>query len=308
MTGRSIWLLMAWAVLQGAVGTADAQDSQVLRTVVAPAETLHVEIRGHGYPVVIVPGIWSSAFAFRKVVPDLVAGGLKVILIEPLGVASSSHPRHADYSLTAQARRVGAVLDSLGVHDAIFVGQALSTSMVLRLGTMEPLLIRGLVSLEGTADEVSATPGLRRGLAIGSWIFRIIPSQRLIRHQVKKNLENVSGDKAWITPEVVAEYTASFSVSISATFAAYRAMAASTESFAIRPRLRSLAFPVDLLLGMADHYGGPSAEEIAALQEHMAALTISRVPRSGHLLQEERPDQVVAAIFRMHRMIAAARD
>jgi pimeloyl-ACP methyl ester carboxylesterase len=243
-----------WALLAAVPAGADAQDSQVRRTVVAPAETLHVETRGHGYPVVIVPGIWSSAFAFRKVIPDLV------------------------------------------------------TSMVLRLATLQPLVIRGLVSLEGSADEVSATPGLRRGLAIGSWIFRLIPSQRLIRHQVKKNLENVSGDRTWITPEVVAEYTASFSVSISATFAAYRAMAASTESFLIRPRLRSLTFPVDLMLGMADHYGGPSADEIAPLQEHLTGLMITRVPRAGHLLQEERPDQVVAAIFRMHRMIAAPRD
>lgn len=102
--------------------SARAQD-RVARIVVAPAETLQVSVWGKGEPVVIVPGIWSSTYAFRKVIPKLTAEGSSVIVIEPLGVASSSRPRAADYSMTAQSRRIAAVLDSLRVRDAIFVGQ-----------------------------------------------------------------------------------------------------------------------------------------------------------------------------------------
>mgnify|MGYP003557970601 CR=1 FL=1 len=45
--------------------------------------------------------------------------GCTLHLIEPLGFGFSSHPSKSDYSFTAQADRIGAVLDSLGVTHAI---------------------------------------------------------------------------------------------------------------------------------------------------------------------------------------------
>ena len=127
---RSVALTIV--MLTAAVSSAKSQEHKAM-IAVAPAESLYVSVSGRGEPVVIVPGIWSLSFAFRKVVPQLLASGLSVIVIEPLGVASSTKPKDADYSLTAQGRRIGAVLDSLGVQQAVFVGQSLSTSMLLRM-------------------------------------------------------------------------------------------------------------------------------------------------------------------------------
>ena len=39
---------------------------------VAPAESLSVEATGRGDPVVLIPGLFGSAFGFRKLVPLLV--------------------------------------------------------------------------------------------------------------------------------------------------------------------------------------------------------------------------------------------
>ena len=295
-------LVLAVTSVSAAAG---AQDLRTLGIVVAPAETLHVELSGNGDPVVIVPGIWSSAYGFRKVTPRLASAGVRVIIIEPLGVAFSSRPHGADYSLTAQSRRVAAVLDSLDVTSALFVGQALSASMLLRLAVESPRLVDGIVSLEGGASEQSATPGLRRGLAIASFLFRIFPSHRLIRYRVRTSLENVSGDKSWITPETVDAYMASFNTSITQTFAAYRAMASSTEAFSLGPRMTSLTFPVELMLGTAPHYGGLEPSETAQLEKHLRGLRITRVPGAGHLLNEERPGDVAAAILKMHRSLRA---
>src|SRR5688572_420372 len=91
-----------------AAETVGAQGAAVRRIVVAPAETLHVTVQGRGDDVVIVPGIWSLTYAFRKVAPALVDSGFRVTIIEPLGIASSSRPQGADYSLTAQSRRIRA--------------------------------------------------------------------------------------------------------------------------------------------------------------------------------------------------------
>src|SRR3989449_3857050 len=72
---------------------------------VAPTESLSVETAGRGAPLVLIPGLFGSAFGFRKLVPLLVGAGYRTIVIEPLGVGASARPEKANYSLTAQADR-----------------------------------------------------------------------------------------------------------------------------------------------------------------------------------------------------------
>ena len=81
---------------------------------VAPEESLRVTIAGSGETVVLVPGLFGSAFGYRHLLAMLPAAGFRTIVIEPLGYGFSSHPKKADYSFTAQTRRVGNALDQLG--------------------------------------------------------------------------------------------------------------------------------------------------------------------------------------------------
>ena len=288
-------LLLALAVSGEGAGF---QNGEVHRVAVAQAETLHVTVYGRGDDVVIVPGIWSMTYAFRKVVPLLTARGFRVTVIEPLGVASSSGPRHADYSLGAQGARVGAALDSLGIRRAIFAGQALGTSMLLHMEVETPGRIAGLVSIEGGAGKSVATPGLKRGLSIAAIVFRVFPSRALLRRRLRGTMENVSAEKSWITPEVVAAYAAPWTGRISATLETYREMAKSGEKRHLTAHLGSIRVPVDLLLGAAPHYGGPDTEGTEALAR-LSRTRITRIPKAGHLLHEERPDAVADAIVRM---------
>lgn len=298
---RRYWLVPI-ALLFGSL--AASQEPRVLRTVVAPAETLQVSVWGKGEPVVIVPGIWSSTYAFRKVIPQLAEQGLEVIVIEPLGVASSGRPQKADYSMTAQARRIGAVLDSLHVHDALFVGQALSTAMLLRLAIQSPDRVRGIVSLEGGAAESSSTPGLRMGLAVASVLFKIIPSRGLIRRRVRSDLENVSGDRSWITSEVVDGYVGAWSRNVSETLGAYRAIARSKEPEPLAPRLNEVRVSLQLLVGTAPHYGGVQQQNIVAMERLQGGFAVARIAGAGHLIHEERPEEVTGAVMNLRQRLA----
>jgi pimeloyl-ACP methyl ester carboxylesterase len=284
---------------------AGAQAGRELRIPVAPAETLHVAIWGTGTPLVMVPSIWSSTFGYRKVIPRLVSYGMQVIVIEPLGVASSSRTTKADYSMTAQGRRIGAVLDSLHIHDALFVGQGLSTSMILRFAVKAPDRMQGLLSLEGGISEVSATPGMRVGLGVAAIILRIFPSQRLLRSRMRKNLENVSADKSWITDEVVDGYMAPLRHRVNPTIEAYRAMARSTEPGLLRTQLSVVHVPVELVLGESPHFGGVTDDELDSMERSLPSLRITKVPRVGHLINEERPEEVVSAVERLRRRVAS---
>jgi len=302
-TVRSPRFLLTPALLLLAV-PATAQSPRELRIPVAPAETLQVGIWGTGTPVVIVPSIWSSTYGFRKVIPRLVGYGMQVIVIEPLGVASSSRTPKADYSMTAQGRRIGAALDSLHINDALFVGQALSTSMILRFAVKSPDRMRGLVSLEGGIAEESATPGMRVALGVAAVILRIFPSQRLMRSRMRKNFENVSGDRSWITEEVLDGYMAPLRHRINPTIDAYRAMARSTEPGLLRSQLSAIRVPVELVVGGAPHFGGVTPEELEPIERAIQTLRVTKIPGVGHIINEERPEEVVSAVERLRRRVA----
>src|SRR5437867_2188495 len=128
-----------------------ADSARAFPVIVAGAESLQVTVAGPdgGTPVVLIPGLFGSAFAYRRVIPPLAAAGDRVIVIEPLGVGSSGRPEHANYSLTAQADRVAAALDALGVTRAVVVAHSTSASIAYRLAYRRGDLVRAIVSLEG---------------------------------------------------------------------------------------------------------------------------------------------------------------
>src|SRR2546430_15964758 len=99
---------------------------------VAPAESLSVEATGRGDPVVLIPGLFGSAFGVRKLVPLLVDAGYRTIVIEPLGVGASGRPEKANYSLTAQAARIAAVLDTLHVSSALVLAHPIGGRPAVR--------------------------------------------------------------------------------------------------------------------------------------------------------------------------------
>ena len=94
------------------LGSPDSTASGSVRVWVAEGETLRVALRGSvgGRPVVIIPGLFGAVEGFARLSDSLVASGYRVIVVEPLGVGSSGRPKRADYSLTAQAERMAAVM------------------------------------------------------------------------------------------------------------------------------------------------------------------------------------------------------
>src|SRR5207248_10980074 len=113
------------------------------------AESVTVTVTGTGRPVVLVPGLFGSAFGYRAVIPLLTAAGYRAIVVEPLGIGSSARPEQADYSLTAQADRIAAALDRLGVRRAIVVAHSLGASTACRGRYPRPGRVAGSGSPEG---------------------------------------------------------------------------------------------------------------------------------------------------------------
>lgn len=284
-----MWLLCALAITLPPAGRYVA---------VARGESLRVSIEGAGAPVVFLPGLFGSAFGFRRVVPLFVDAGWRTIVVEPLGVGGSSRPERADYSLTAQAARVAATLDSLGVRHAVLVAHSVGGSIALRLALARPDLVDGIVSLEGGPAESAATPGFRRAMSFAPWI-RLFGGMRLIRGQIRRYLAAASGESGWVTDDVVAGYAAGAAADVGAALKAYIGMAGAREPQALHPRLAEIRCPVRLLVGAVPHPSAVPQRELDLLAGSLPRFSIDSLPGVGHFPQEERPAAVLEAVMHL---------
>ncbi len=281
-----IWLLIF------ALAAQSPPDSPATR--LSPDEVMNVVISGVGEPVVLIPGLLGSAYGFRHVVPLLNEAGYRAIVIEPLGFGTSARPAEADYSLAAQADRLGAVLDTLVDGPVEIVAHSISASIVYRLAYRRPDLVKGMISLEGGPSETLLTPSFKVAMKFAPLIRMLGP--KAIISMVREKMIDASGDSDWVNDDVVREYTAGIASNFGATLDAFKAMAKSEEPELLRDRLDEVRCPVRLLLGAARHKTGPSEEAVALLAETIADFTVDSVPGAGHFIHEESPQAVVVAV------------
>ncbi|MFI5208069.1 MAG: alpha/beta fold hydrolase [Gemmatimonadales bacterium] len=272
--------------------------SRDLHITAAPNETLHVLSNGTGPPVVLIPGLFGSAYGFRKVIPLLTAAGYQSIVVEPLGFGTSERPKRADYSLTAQADRVAAVLDSLHIGPAIIIGHSIGGAIALRLAVQHPAKVSAIVSIEGGPTEHAATASLGRAMRFAP-LIRLFGGMRLVRRQLRHGLVEASGDTSWITDSVMAGYTAGTARDLGATLRAYRAMADSREKEPLRPHLGEITCPVRMMVGGARHANGAPDEELALLHASLRSFAVDTQPGAGHFVFEEQPAALVEEIHRL---------
>jgi len=267
--------------------------------VVAPAETVHVEVwPGTGKTVAVIPGLFGASFTFRKVVPLLAAQGFRPIVIEPLGTGFSSRPLKADYSLSAQSHRIAAVLDSLSSGPVLVLAHSLGAAIAFRLAIERPDLVRGIVSLEGGPTEEATTPTFRSAMRFVPWI-KLLGGIRLVRRKIRGMLLDSSGDQSWVTDGIVLGYTLGEARDLNATLRTFLAMSRAREPAKLAPRLGDIACPVTLVVGTARHDGDVPPEEVALMSHSLHAFEVDSERGAGHYLQEERPAAVVSAVARL---------
>ena len=272
-------------------------DSAVVREIqVAPGEILRTTVTGSGEPVVLIPGIFGGSYGYRKIVGPLVQQGYRCIVIEPLGYGRSSYPEGADYSFTAQAKRVGKVLDSLGIRQALFIANSTGASITLRLALAHPDLVRGILSIDGGPAESAATPGMKKAFRFGGFITKLAVNEGKLRHDVRNEIVKNSGDTSWVTQKVVREYTAGQAADVNGAIDAFRSMSKSKEADSLRDQLDEIQVPVRLLVGGVPHPSGVKTDERELLADNLPDFALESVAGSGQYVHEEQPNAVIKAL------------
>jgi len=293
-------MFLAWfASLALALGTAD---STALTIALSPAESLRVTVDGpvEGPAVIIVPGLVSPAYAFRRVLPPLAEAGIRTVVVEPLGVGWSSRPGKADYSHTAQAGRIAAVMDTLGLTHAVVMAHSVGTAMALRLALARPDLVSRLLLVEGGALESAAVPGVKKALKF-AFLLKLFAGRGRIRKELRKGLAASSGDTTWITDEVLDGYTAGPAGDMGAVLRGLKGMQRAVEPDSLTPRLGLITIPVRLLVGGAAHEGGISPGRLRALERRLGDFRHTTVVGAGLHIHEEQPEVIVRELLRLTR-------
>jgi pimeloyl-ACP methyl ester carboxylesterase len=272
--------------------------SEEMLVPVSSAESLRVTMAGEGPTVVLVPGLFGSAFGYRHLLQLLPAAGYRALVIEPLGIGRSPRPQHADYSLTAQADRLAAVLERLNEPAALVVAHSVGASIALRLAYRHPERVVALVALDGGPAEEAATPGFRRAMRYAPWI-KWLGGVKRIRPKMRKDLVAASGDSSWVTEEVMDGYVAGAAEDLDGTLLAFLAMAEAREPERLAPRLSEIRCPVRLVLGTARHQGGVAPDQVRLLRDRLPSFGIDSVVGAGQYLFEEQPEAVARIISRI---------
>jgi pimeloyl-ACP methyl ester carboxylesterase len=290
-----VLLQAAVLFLPSSVSAQHSSSSRPFHVVVAPGESLLVVVAGVGRPVVLVPGLFGSAYGFRHLLVRLLALGYRAIVIEPLAIGSSPRPERSDYSLTAQADRLASAIRQLDTGRVLVVGHAVSGSIAMRLALRHPELVRGVVSLDGGPLESAATRGFKRAMRYVPWV-KWLGGMRRLRPRVRQDLIAASADSSWITDATVDAYTAGAANDLDGTLKAYLRMAEAREPEKLVPRLQDLQTPLRLVVGAVPHQGGISPEQITLLAGRVPRFGLDSIPGAGLYSFEEAPEAVVAAI------------
>jgi haloalkane dehalogenase len=86
------------------------------RRIVAGGVTSFVREQGEGAPVVLLHGVPTSSFLYRKVIPVLAEQGLRAVAFDFPGLGLADRPTRLDYSWSGLARWTGEALDALEIE------------------------------------------------------------------------------------------------------------------------------------------------------------------------------------------------
>jgi pimeloyl-ACP methyl ester carboxylesterase len=110
-------------------------------------QRLAYTVHGRGErTTVLMPGLLLSQKMQRRLARDLAKHGNRVITFDPLGHGASDRPRDMwRYSMQAFARQTVALLDHIGIDEAVIGGTSLGANITLELAAIAPERLRGMI-------------------------------------------------------------------------------------------------------------------------------------------------------------------
>jgi pimeloyl-ACP methyl ester carboxylesterase len=249
------------------------------------------QVPGEGRPIVLLHAIGLARISWEWVLPRIAPFG-PAWAFDLLGFGESDKPAHADYRVSAQADRIVAALDSLGVQEAVWVGNSLGAAIglaaairhperVSALALIAPAAYREMLPLwAGLTTRVPGAPlAVRFGalpFTAGALLYTFVDPRRVDPRHVATYARYLWGPGGAVALRAAAQ-------------ALY-----SGDLDRLAPRYPEVRCPALLLHGTRDRILPLTVAQWLARDLPHARL--ERLEGLGHFPQEEAPDRVAAAL------------
>jgi 3-oxoadipate enol-lactonase len=247
---------------------------------------LAVEVRGHGPAVLFIHGypvdhsIWTHQLAtlegWCRIAPDL------------RGMGQSDAP-DLGYSMETYAADLVALLDLLGVEQAVLVGHSMGGYIAFEFLRRWRNRVRGLVLVDSRAE--SDTPEGKRNRDSAATMAREQGAEAIADAMLSRILGRTTQADA---PAIVERVRALMATSpVAGLVGALAAMRERSDSMALLPELNGL--PTLVIVGDEDELTPPT--QARAMADAIPGASLVVIRSAGHLPTVERPVETTDAIL-----------
>lgn len=294
---------------------------------------LHTVIAGDGPPVVLAHGFPELAYSWRHQIPALADAGYTVIAPDQRGYGRSSVPAAVtDYDIEHLSGDLLGVLDALGHERAAFVGHDWGALLVWPMSLLHPERFAGVCALSVPYTKRTRKPPVERMREVFAEVFFYIvyfqeigPADAELAADPAETMRRMLGGLAlapddgsdrraddgrgfvermaavpdlpdWISEDEVAVYADAFArTGFTGPLNWYRNM---DRNWHLTPQLADahVTVPSALIAGSADPVlvTAPISKMDGYVDDHRGTTLIDG---AGHWVQQERPDEVNAALL-----------
>ncbi len=248
---------------------------------------MHYLEAGVGEPLILVHTIAQSIYTWRSAFNRL-SEYYRVIAVDLLGHGYSDRPETFGYTIEEHAESLRLFMDAIGIKSAHFMGFSMGCAYVSQLAVSAPERMGRIILLAPGGISPEMPLPIRM---IDSTVFGPIASMLFGLRTVENVLSECFFDLTCLTSDVITEYYRTISDP-----SGRRAVRHSLHYFddtVINTRLREMEQDILILQGGEDKWRSQTQAEFYHAAYKNACFAVVR--NAGHLLQEEKPDKLLAA-------------
>ncbi len=242
---------------------------------------------GVGSPVLLVHGITTYSFIWRKIIP-LLSSEYDVISIDLLGCGNSDKPLDLDYSIKSQAEIIAKVIIKLELEKTHLVAHDIGGGVAQILSVAYPELIKDVTLINSIAYDfwpvqpiIAMRTPIVRQLAMAALDFGAF---RLV---VKRGLYNSD----FLTDELMDFFWEPMKTKLGRKAFLHFAQGLNNKQLLeIKEELHSSEIPFLIIRGEADVY--LSAEIAETLHNNLKISKLIKIANAGHFMMVEVPEQI----------------
>lgn len=261
-----------------------------------PPVQLAMEDKGRGEPILLLHGLGTSAYTWRHITPAL-AKTHRVITLDLKGFGASEKPDDGKYSVFDQAALIKTFIEQQNLRNLTVVGHSfgggVALALALDMAGEKNTRLKSLVLMDTIAYKqplpiffkILITPG------IGELGMTLVPPEV----QITEALNIAYHDDKKIPPESISAYAQplySLEAKMALRKTVEQLIPPDVESFTVR--YKSLNIPT--LVVWCEHDEIIPLSDGRRLARDIKTARLQIIKDCGHLPQEERPDDTLAAL------------